>query len=133
MAQQHTVLFVDDDKLMRYVTELSLEQNGLQVISADGGQTALELYSDHDTEIDLALIDIRMPIMDGVELYRQLRAINTNLPIVLCSGWAETEEVQPFLDTDDNLRFRGKPFCYESLSGLIERMIERNSHYTDIG
>ncbi|MCD8147724.1 MAG: response regulator transcription factor [Clostridiales bacterium] len=78
------ILVVDDDKNTRWLTQTILETEGYQVLCAKDGEEALALL---DREyIDLVVLDIMMPRMDGYAFTEALRAVNTNLPILMVSA-----------------------------------------------
>ena len=78
------ILIVDDDKNIRYVMKEILEANGYVAISAKDGAEALEiLASEH---VDMAVVDIMMPHVDGYELTRQIREFSPDFPILMVSA-----------------------------------------------
>jgi PAS domain S-box-containing protein len=83
-----TILVVDDD---RQILELScrlLESLDLEVISANDGEEAVRVFADHVDDIDMVLLDVAMPKLDGNETCRALRSLRPGLPVVFCSGYA---------------------------------------------
>lgn len=80
---QYTILIAEDDGDIVELLRLYLENSGYRVISADNGEKALErMKREH---VDLALLDVMMPQMDGYELTRQIRKIS-NIPILILSA-----------------------------------------------
>ena len=71
-----TVLLVDDEESVRAISAKLLQFLGLDVMTARDGREAVEIYGQHYDEIDLVILDLTMPRMDGVEAYRELRRIN---------------------------------------------------------
>lgn len=84
-----TVLLVDDEHSLRVLGQRMMERLGLTVITAADGYEALNTYQQYKDEIDLVLLDLTMPRMDGHEAFRELRAIDENVQVVLCSGYSE--------------------------------------------
>ena len=80
---QYTILIAEDDKDIVELLRLYLENSGYRVISADNGEKALELMKRE--HVDLALLDVMMPRMDGYELTRQIRRIS-NIPVLILSA-----------------------------------------------
>ena len=78
------VLVVDDDKNTRMLFRAVLEGSGYTVFTAPDGQAALELMDQH--HIDLVVLDIMMPRMDGYEFTRTLREGNSSLPVLMVSA-----------------------------------------------
>jgi CheY-like chemotaxis protein len=78
------ILVVDDDKNTRRLLKAVLEQEGYQVLTASNGREALDLMDQH--YVDLVVLDVMMPEMDGYELTSTLRQSNDNLPILMISA-----------------------------------------------
>jgi DNA-binding NtrC family response regulator len=81
-----TILVVDDEESLLLTLVANLELEGYQVIDASRGDQALQIVKSR--RIDLVLSDIRMPGMDGVELARQIHAIDAELPVMLMTAFA---------------------------------------------
>jgi len=114
------VLVVDDEDEMRSVVALALERAGLQTLQARDGRDALTLYQEHLDRIRLIIMDLTMPNMDGEEACRELNRGGASVPILLSSGFNETEALKRF----DGLRLAGflqKPF---GLGALVERVLK---------
>ncbi|WBL36438.1 PAS domain S-box protein [Tepidiforma flava] len=101
-----TILVVDDDETVRTVTRRMLEQAGYTVLLAADGSEALRCYRERPG-IDLVLLDMTMPHMDGEETFRELRRIDPRVRVLLTSGYNEQDA------TD---RFAGK-----GLAGFIQK------------
>jgi CheY-like chemotaxis protein len=82
-----TILVVDDEKNIRLLYEEELKDEGYHVLTASNGLEALELIEKQ--EIDLVLLDIKMPEMDGPEFLRQVRQFNTTLPIIISTAYGD--------------------------------------------
>ncbi|MET0029165.1 MAG: EAL domain-containing protein [Candidatus Thiodiazotropha sp.] len=78
------ILVVDDEAVIRHSFQDHLEDIGYEVITADNGQTAIELI--RQSPPDLVLTDLRMPVMNGLDLIRQSRQLAPDLPIIVISG-----------------------------------------------
>lgn len=86
-ANKRTIMVVDDNESLRRFTAMLLEKQGFDVVQKEDGQQALDAL-DSD-EIDLILMDIEMPIMDGVEASRRIRGANkaySSVPIIAHTG-----------------------------------------------
>lgn len=115
-----TVLIVDDEKTVRAVGKQMLERLGFGVLDASDGREALRMFRAHAQEIACVLLDLTMPNMDGEEAFREIRNIDPNVPIVLCSGYNEQEATQRFADKG-LAGFIQKPF---SMAALREKLTE---------
>jgi PAS domain S-box-containing protein len=101
-----TILIVDDDETVRTVARRILEQAGYVVLTAADGHEAIERYRERPG-IDLVLLDMTMPHMDGEEAFRELRRIDPRVRVVLTSGYNEQDATE---------RFAGK-----GLAGFIQK------------
>jgi DNA-binding response OmpR family regulator len=115
------VLVVDDEISYIRAVEINLEARGYQVISAQDGQTALDLVADEAP--DLVLLDLRMPGMDGFEVCRRIRDF-TMVPIIMLTALAEDTDKVRGLDTgaDDYIT---KPFSAEELVARVQAVLRR--------
>jgi len=117
-----TILVADDDANIRELVCLFLRKDGFTTIEAKDGKEALTIY--HATHIDLVVLDIMMPTMDGWTLCKELRRVNTELPLLMLTARGETwEKVKGFeLGTDDYLT---KPFDPLELTVRIKALLKR--------
>jgi CheY-like chemotaxis protein len=80
------VLVVDDEEGIRFLYKEELEDEGCDVVLASNGEEALEVL-DTDANIDLVLLDIKMPGMDGVEVLRRIKEKNKDVPVILSTAY----------------------------------------------
>src|SRR5262249_22710180 len=83
-----TVLFVEDEPAVREGCTLLLQQLGYRVLSAGSGEQALKLYDRHQKQIELVVVDMVMPGMDGNEVCRILHQRGNTAPVIVLSGYA---------------------------------------------
>jgi len=81
-----TLLCVDDDSGIRELYELLLTSFGYEVLLAEDGRSALELFHSKGSKISAVILDYQMPEMNGLELAAELKSCRPNLPIVMISG-----------------------------------------------
>ena len=120
---QGTVLVVDDDRTVLQVTANILDTLGYTVMTAESGQQALDMVSRGEI-IDLVILDMVMPKMDGVEACRKLRELRPELKIILSSGYHDNA------DELGEARFDGvihKPFKLAQLSKLVKDTIDKRT------
>ena len=79
----YTILIAEDDIDIANLIKLYLESDGFHVLIANDGQQAIDLFNKH--HIDLALLDIMMPKMNGLEVVQQIRKTN-NIPLIIVSA-----------------------------------------------
>ena len=109
---------VDDEEPIRIVASEALRLLGVTPLEAGNGSEALELFQRHRDAIDLVLLDLTMPVMNGEETLRQLRTINPTLRVVLMSGYSEGETMQRCSSLGVS-GYLPKPF---ELGSLVERL-----------
>jgi len=85
------VLFVDDEQMVLSVGRKLLETLGLTVQTAIDGREAVELVRSRNSEFSAVLMDISMPDMDGIEAMHHIKELNPALPVILCSGYIESD------------------------------------------
>ena len=86
-ASPGCVLIVDDEELLRKVSCETLTRIGYRVLTAVDGLEAVRLFGECAEEIDIVILDMLMPRMNGVDCLKRLRGIDPNIPVVLCSGY----------------------------------------------
>jgi len=81
------VLVADDEAVLREVLQEALQGAGYRVFAAADGEEAVRLFEQHGDDIDIAILDVVMPRMGGVETFEQLRRIDPELPIIFHTGY----------------------------------------------
>ena len=122
------VLVVDDDKNIRYVMKEILETAQYTVFTAENGEKAFDvLEKEH---IDLVIVDIMMPYMDGYEFTKELRAFNLEMPILMVSAKQLPEDRKKgfVLGIDD---FMSKPIDTEELLLHVKALLRRSKIVSD--
>lgn len=108
------ILIVDDETFVTMLAQRVLTDSGYRVVCAKDGFEALDIYKKLQHEIDLIILDFTMPIMDGSEVFNELRLLNPRAPIVLSSGFSEQEKLKWMLAK--GLRgFIPKPYSQQKL------------------
>jgi CheY-like chemotaxis protein len=92
-----TVLLVEDEPVVLEVCSDILQELGYRVLTATNGQQALEVCAAHKDEIVLALVDMVMPVMGGVQLFQALRELHPAVKAVMTTGYSLAEEGQQLL------------------------------------
>lgn len=116
------ILVADDDKNTRRLLQAVLEHDGYRVFTAGNGEDALAILDDQ--HIDLVVLDIMMPQMDGYEFTKTLRESDNNLPILMVSAkQLPSDKKQGFLvGTDD---YMTKPIDEEEMLWRIKALLRR--------
>ena len=115
-----TILLVEDEHMVRTVTERGLTRHGYKVMSASNGEDALELLASGE-HVDLLISDVVMPVMDGPTMVRAARKDWPELPILFMSGYAE-EQLRKSIDID-NVAFLPKPFSMIELAEAVRSVL----------
>ncbi|MEC0092196.1 response regulator transcription factor [Paenibacillus macquariensis] len=117
-----TILVADDDANIRELVCLFLRNDGFTTFEAADGKEALSVYA--STPVDLVILDIMMPVMDGWTLCKELRKSNPDLPLLMLTARGETwEKVKGFqLGADDYLT---KPFDPLELTARVGALLKR--------
>ncbi len=118
-----TVLVVDDEEMIRYVAGQSLELDGFAVLEAESGRQALGVFARRGEEIDAVLLDMMMPILDGVETFRELRRQRPDVRVVFSSGYSE-EEASRLLAGEEQVAFIQKPYLPQDLARKVRQILE---------
>ena len=105
------VLVVDDEEYVRGLLGNMLDSLGFESIAASDGDKGLEAFQ-ADDEIVACVIDLTMPGMGGLELLEHIRALNTDVPVLLVSGYAR-HEVRQREAKSSNVSFLQKPFTLD--------------------
>jgi len=124
MMHKTTILYVEDDETLGYLTTDSLKQNNYTVIHCKNGEEAFNIFKNQDMNIDICILDIMMPKMDGFELAEKIRNRNKNIPIIFLSAKTlKDDKIKGLkLGADDYIV---KPFSIEELVLKIEIFINR--------
>ncbi len=115
------VLVADDDKDILQLLRLRLELLGYGVVQAANGVEALELAREQTP--GLAILDVMMPGLDGLEVTRQLRAENSRIPIILLTARIQESDVSAGFDAGADA-YLGKPFDAMDLRNKVEELLD---------
>lgn len=115
-----TVLIIDDEELVIEICEMMLLRLGHRVFKANSGFEALNIFEDHKNQIDLVILDMYMPEMNGQQLVGELRQIDHRVKVLLSSGGLTDLEEKEIINRGFN-GFIRKPYSMNSLS---EKMVK---------
>jgi PAS domain S-box-containing protein len=114
------VLLVDDEETVRAIGGEMLKELGFDVVTASDGREALDLFKSRN-DIKLIILDLTMPHMDGEQCFRELRQLNPNVKVVMCSGFSEHEVTQKFAGKG-LAGFVQKPYKLSILREVIQKI-----------
>jgi CheY-like chemotaxis protein len=118
-----TILLVEDEDQIRDIAKEMLEMFGFTVLEAVNGREALEMYQKNDAEITLVFTDMGMPVMDGYALFSELKKLNSDLPIIVSSGYGDAE-VSARIGSDNIAGIISKPYNPSQLREVLKRVVE---------
>ncbi|MGB3612858.1 MAG: response regulator, partial [Elainellaceae cyanobacterium] len=110
------ILVIDDDEAVLRSTQSLLENHGYATVAASDGAEAIAAYGQHSRDIQMVIVDIMMPTMDGLTLVRQLERMDPGLKIVAISGLAENQEAALSAGADS---FLIKPYTLDNLLNQV--------------
>ena len=121
-----TVLLVDDEEAIRALGKRMLERAGFDVLTANDGRDAVELYREHGDQIVCVILDLTMPQMDGEEAFREMRRIRSDVCVIVSSGYNEQEVTQRFVGKG-LAGFIQKPYKFNRLLDQVRQALAKPS------
>lgn len=127
LERQYRVLLVEDNSTNQLIAKSVLKQAGIEAITAADGRIGVELFEENQGDLDLVLMDLHMPIMNGYEAAQRIRQINNSIPIV-----AMTADV--IMDVKEKCEQSGmndyisKPFDPEKMIDKVKLIIRSSKH-----
>ncbi len=118
-----TILLVDDEIMILEVGQAMLRQLGYQVLTAQGGQAAVAVMERQASTVDLVILDLIMPGMDGGQTLAALRSMSRNVPVILSSGYALTKQMEQVMEQGCS-GFLQKPFNLSELSRSVRHILD---------
>ncbi len=110
LATSGTILVVDDEDAVRQTATRILERFGFTVVSAADGRQGVDLFARNPREFRLVLMDLTMPVLDGIEAFNEIHRLASDVPVILMSGYNRSESAE---------RFSGR-----GLAGFIQKPFE---------
>ena len=118
-----TVLLVDDEVKIIEVARPMLEYLGYQVISAQSGEQAVDVFRRKADEIDLVILDLIMPGMDGGKVFDRIREIKPAMRVILTSGYAVSGPAEEIMQRGCS-GFIQKPYNISELSQIVRKILD---------
>ena len=115
-----TILVVDDEKNYLLVLSAVLEEEGYEVLTAQGGHEALEIQKSSD--LDLILTDMKMPTMDGIELLENIKALDPDLPVIMMTAHGTIDKAVEAMQKGA-YSYILKPFDNERLTIYVKKAV----------
>jgi CheY-like chemotaxis protein len=121
---QETILLVDDEPIILHSMQEVLEELGYTVLTARDGAKGLACFQQHQHDIHAIITDMVMPEMGGVDMFRQIRSINTTIPTIFLTGY-DQGSVQLQSDEKENTTVISKPLQIPELSQLVKQVLKK--------
>jgi CheY-like chemotaxis protein len=115
--RQPVILFADDDAICLDVGVKILHKLGYKVLDARDGQEAIEVFLNNQSDVDLVILDMKMPYNGGAAFFH-LKKINANVKVLIASGYAKDQQIKEMMEQGCS-GFIQKPFSIKSLSQKI--------------
>jgi len=117
-----TVLLVEDEDAVRMFSARALRDKGYTVLEAKSGESAIDVLTGKEKEIDLLITDVVMPQMDGPTLIKEVREKRPEIKVICISGYAE-DAFRKKLDQSADIHFLPKPFSLNQLAGTVKKVM----------
>ena len=121
-----TVLLVDDEVMITDSVSAMLKRMGLKVLIAQDGRQAVEVFQRERAGINLVLMDLTMPHLDGLEAARLMHRLEPRMPVILSSGYSEHESIQ-WGPGEQAVGFLQKPYTLQALHEALRRALKTSS------
>ena len=118
-----TILIVDDEEAVLRFAEKMLARAGYSILTAGGGPQAVGIFAENAQNIDLVVLDVIMPNMDGSDVYRELKKINADVRVVLASGYSMDSQSAELFQLGV-YGFMQKPFDEEELCRTVRNALD---------
>ena len=123
LTGDETILLVDDEEIVIDVGRQMLERMGYRLLTAQSGKDTLEMFKGTPEQVDMVILDMIMPDMNGGETYDQLKAFDPNIKVLLSSGYSVEGEAEKILERGCN-GFIQKPFKISELSKKVRKILD---------
>ena len=118
-----TILVVDDEDVFREMLKDVLEYLGYHVLTAENGAEGIDVFKSNQPAIDLVILDMNMPVMDGRELFQALKKLAPDVKALLATGFTLDGEVQTLMN-EGIMGFIQKPFRMDTISKAIDEILK---------
>jgi DNA-binding NtrC family response regulator len=117
-----TILVIDDEETIRKMLTKTLTYVGYKVLDAESGKTGIELYQNKMDEISAVILDVILPEMDGVQIYKALKKINPKVKILVSSGFASNKQTIELKELGVE-GFLKKPYRQNQLVEAVDKVV----------
>lgn len=118
-----TILLIEDESLLLDMLQTSLESEGYSIYKAPDGETAIQMYKQHEQTIALVVSDVGLPKMNGFDVFKKLKEIDPDIKVILASGFFEPK-VKMTLQHDGVRGFIQKPYVPQEILQKIRNVLD---------
>lgn len=118
------ILVIDDEPDISWVFQQFLEDEGYKVSTANSGEEAIDIVKKGN--IDLIIMDVMLPGIDGLETYRQIKKMGLNLPVIMITGYGSMTKAMEAVELGA-VDYITKPFKDEYVTNLIKVALSKKS------
>src|SRR6188472_614424 len=118
-----TILVVDDESLIRWTLSERLTQDGHAVVEADTARAALARFG---ADIDLVMLDYKLPDSDGLQVLRAMKAADADVPVILLTAFSSIETAVEAMK-QGAYHYANKPFNLDEIALVVEKALETNA------
>jgi len=118
-----TLMLVEDEDGVRTFSARALRNKGYNVLEANSGDTALDMFKDGAKDVDLLITDVVMPRVDGPTLVKEIRGSHPDLKVIFISGYTE-DAFRKRVGEEPEIHFLQKPFSLKQLAGKVKEVLE---------
>ena len=121
-----SILLVDDEEIVRKTSKSMLEKLGYDVITAKSGHEAIQKLKTQN-KIDLVILDMIMPNMDGIECFTKIREIDSAVKVILTSGYLKSKQANIIEKLDSFDGYIPKPFNLSEISKTVSEILKKET------
>jgi PAS domain S-box-containing protein len=122
----HTILVAEDEKINFQLMQTILKKTGAEIVRASNGYEAIECVQNQYPKIDIVLMDIKMPGLNGSDALSEIKRIDPGLPVIACTAYVQSEEASMFYEQgfDDYIP---KPVNRQNLLSIIDKSLTKKA------
>ena len=117
-----TILFIEDEEVLRQLVQDELENYGYTVMIAGDGEEAVQIYSERYEKIDIVISDLGLPTLDGLAAFKKMKEINPNVKTIVVSGFMNSKEKEVLLNAGIKECF-SKPYRVREILQTIHALV----------
>ena len=114
-------MLIDDEELVLELASEILTFLGHQVVAQNSGRAGIDYFKKHQQEIDLIIVDLLMPDMNGKECYEEIRQINAKVPVIISTGISDVAEKES-LKQLQVFAFLEKPYTVPQIEKIVNQV-----------